>query len=225
MDKTHHAIATYQTGKIGYGLLRWAGANEQRATWLGGISGLFLLTSQEIFDGFSSKWCASSGDMAANVMGSAIFISQQLAWHEQRLLLKWSYHPTSYPNYNPEQLGCNFAQKIIKDYNGQTFWLSANIQGFFRRYSCIPKWLNVAVGYGVTGITGTVADPLLYRDIPFPSFEKRSFFCIAPDIDLTHIHTQSTVIRWLFEAIGFLKFPLPKIEISGEGVKFHPIYF
>ena len=225
MDKTHHAIATYYIGNIGYSLLRWAGENERQATWIGGLSGLFLLTTQEILDGFASKWSASSGDMAGNLAGSAVFISQQLVWHEQRVLLRWSYHPTSFPKYNPELLGNSFTQKMIKDYNGQTVWLSANMSSFLGRSPGILRWLNIALGYGATGIIGPVPSPPVIRDIPIPSFEKLSKFYVAPDIDLSHIKTRSALFKWIFEAVGCLKFPLPALEISEKGVKFHPLYF
>jgi hypothetical protein len=225
MDFSHHAIASYYICRIEYDLLRWAGVSERRATWLGGLSGFCLLTSQEILDGFAKKWGASTGDLATNALGSAVFLSQQLIWHDQRILLKWSYHPTSFPGYNPDQLGHNFVQKMIKDYNGQTFWLSANIKSFVFKNSRIPGWMNVALGISSTGITGPFADPPQYRSYPVPEFKARHTFYIAPDIDLTRIHTRSYALKWVFECIGFLKFPLPALEISSKGLKLKPLYF
>src|SRR5690606_39292104 len=45
----------------------------------------------------------------------------------------------------PEALGNTFAARLLKDYNAQTYWLSVDADKFFT----FPKWLNVAVGYGV----------------------------------------------------------------------------
>ena len=42
---------------------------------------------------------------------------------------------------------------MLKDYNGQTYWLSANLKSFFPG-SNIPPWLNVAIGYGADGMFG-----------------------------------------------------------------------
>ena len=42
-------------------------------------------------------------------------------------------------------------QQVLKDYNGQTYWLSANIWSF-NKESNFPRWLNVAFGYGADGM-------------------------------------------------------------------------
>jgi len=224
-DKLGHATTSYYVGNLGYHAWRWAGMGEKKATWIGGLTGFIFLTTVEILDGFSAEWGASTGDLAANTVGSALFISQQLAWHDQKVLLKWSYHPTSFPVYRPDLLGTNFEQQMIKDYNGQTFWLSANLHSFVRKDSRIPRWLNIAVGYGATGMTGAVTNSNIYQGKPIPPFERRQLYYIAPDIDLTRIRTRSVILKWVFEAIGFLKFPLPALEINGQGVKFYPLYF
>lgn len=225
VDKLGHATTSYFVGRLGYRSFRWAGMTEKKAAWIGGLSGFYFLTAIEILDGFSSQWGASTGDLAANTLGSALFISQQLAWHDQKIMLKWSFHPTSFPGYRPDLLGSNSAQQIIKDYNGHTYWLSANLNSFAGSDSGIPRWLNIAVGYGATGMTGAASNPDSYNGTPVPPFERRQQLYIAPDIDLTHIRTRSATLKWVFEALGFLKFPLPALEISGKGVKFHPLYF
>ena len=124
MDKFAHVTASYYIGKVGYELLRSAGVERKKAIWFGGSTGFVYLGMVEILDGFSAQWGASMGDVAANAAGTAAFIGQQFAWDEQRILLKWSFHMTQYAQYNPEQLGTTFPQRMMKDYNGQTYWLS-----------------------------------------------------------------------------------------------------
>jgi hypothetical protein len=225
MDATHHATAAYHIGRMGFDLMRWAGFSEKRSTWLGGLSGFVMLTSQEILDGFDSKWYASISDLATNTFGPALFISQQLLWHDQRIMLKWSYHKTSFPEYDPQHLGTSVFQKMIKDYNGQTFWLSANLRSFRHGDSHLPRWLNIAAGLGITGITGPVPNPPLYRSYPLPESVVRHLFFIAPDIDLSRIHTRSAALKWVFEALGFLKIPFPALEFGRKGVKCKSLYF
>jgi hypothetical protein len=41
----------------------------------------------------------------------------------------------------------------LKDYNGQTYWASANFKSFFPK-SNLPPWLGVSVGYGAEGLFG-----------------------------------------------------------------------
>lgn len=226
MDKLGHATTAYWTGRISYHALKWAGVKEKHAVWYGGSAGLLFLTTVEIFDGFSEGWGASICDMAANIGGAGLFIGQQLAWKEQRLLLKFSYHPTDYAQYRPDVLGSNSLQSIIKDYNGQTFWLSGNIHSFLRKESRFPKWLNVAAGYGIEGFTGGTENPPSYDGEPIPDFERTNQFFLTLDVDLTRIKTRSKVLKGIFTVFGFLKIPMPTIEYNTRGkFVFHYLYF
>jgi len=60
-------------------------------------------------------------------------------------MLKYSFSKTAYAKLRPNTLGGNFIQQALKDYNGQTYWLSANIWSF-NKESNFPKWLNIAFG-------------------------------------------------------------------------------
>lgn len=73
--------------------------------------------------------------------------------------LKYSYHATIFPHYNPGELGRNLQQKMLKDYNGQIYWLSLNIASFLPQTSQFPKWLNLSTGYGAEGMVGAVNNP------------------------------------------------------------------
>jgi hypothetical protein len=225
VDKLGHLTTSYYLGRLGYDAWRWTGMSENKAIYVGGLTGFIYLTTVEIFDGFSAGWGASTGDLTANTIGSALFISQQLAWHQQKVTLKWSYHPTSFPDYRPDLLGRQPVQHMLKDYNGHTYWLSANLGSFVSHKTQIPHWLNISVGYRATGMLGAENNPGDYDGKPLPYFERQRLLYISPDIDLTRIHTRSAALKWVFEAIGFLKFPLPSLEISGKGIKFEPIYF
>ena len=83
MDKVGHAMTSYYVGKAGYEVMKWSGVNNKKAIWYGGTLGLFLLTSVELFDGFSSEWGFSWGDVGVNAAGSGLFIAQQVGWNEQ----------------------------------------------------------------------------------------------------------------------------------------------
>jgi hypothetical protein len=226
MDKIGHATASYYIGKTGYELLRIPGVEKKKAIWYGGTTGFVYLGIVEIMDGFSAGWGASMGDIAANAAGSAAFIGQQLAWDEQRILLKWSFHETQYARYNPGQLGSNFPERMIKDYNGQTYWLSGNIRSFLPKDSRFPGWLNIAVGYSADGMIGARYNPSEMHGDPVPYFIRTRQYFLAPDIDLTRIKTKSVFLKMLFNIFGVLKFPLPALEYNSEqGWVVHGVYF
>lgn len=225
IDKAGHATTSYQLGQIGYEALSLAGFSNTKASLLGGSLGLFYLTTVEVFDGYSAGWGASGGDVIANVTGAASFIAQQLTWKEQRIAFKWSYHPTKYADYRPDLFGTNNLQHMLKDYNGHTYWLSANISSFLHEESRFPEWLNVAVGYSATGMTGAFENAGSYNDILIPPFDRYRRYFISPDIDFSRIRSNNKTLLFLLKTFSFIKIPLPALEFNKKGIKVHPVYF
>jgi hypothetical protein len=116
-------------------------------------------------------------------------------------------------------LGESFSEQILKDYNGQTYWLSANVHSFFKE-SKIPKWLNIAVGYGANGMLSSQKNNLETNDDRF-----RQFY-LSFDVDLSKIETNSHFLKTIFSLFNTIKIPSPTFEINGLGrSKFHLIYF
>ena len=177
-----------------------------------------------MFDGFSAQWGASKGDLLANATGSGLYVAQQLLWKEQKIIPKFSFHYTPYASARPNLLGDNFANQIPKDYNGQTYWLSANIHSFFKSSKVVPKWLNVAVGYGAEGmITGK--DEFV-NTVFLPTDKRYRQFYLSLDVDLTKIETKSHFIKTILTVFNTIKIPAPTFEIKGlGGTKFHWVYF
>ncbi|GAB4322054.1 MAG: DUF2279 domain-containing protein [Bacteroidales bacterium] len=226
MDKIGHATTSAYFGKFGYEMYRWAGVPRKKAIWIGGSAGFVFLTVIEILDGFSAHWGASPGDLIANTAGAGLFISQQLAWNDQRLNLKWSYHPTEYADYRPDQLGKTHLERMLKDYNGQTYWLSGNIKSFLPKSSRFPYWLNVAVGYSAEGMLGATGNPELYNGVTLPEYPRYRQYYLSLDVDLSRIRTRSHFLKFLLNGLGFIKVPFPALEYSGEkGFRFYPLYF
>ena len=226
IDKTGHATTVYVSSGYMYEALRWSGVSNTKATLYGALAGWGFLTTVEIMDGFSEEWGASWGDLIANTGGAALFVSQQLLWKEQRIRLKFSYFPTDYAQYRPDLLGENHLQRIIKDYNGQTYWLSANIHSFLPSESKFPKWINVAVGYGGKGMLGASSNPDEHNGQPLPHYNRVRQYYLSMDIDWTKIKTNSPVLRTVFKVLSFVKLPFPALEYNKEnGLVGHWIYF
>ncbi|MGL5113057.1 MAG: DUF2279 domain-containing protein, partial [Flavobacterium sp.] len=151
----------------------------------------------------------------ANALGTGLYVSQELLWNEQRIIPKFSFHTTSFAQQNRDKFGSSFSEQILKDYNGQTYWLSANLASFLPNTS-FPKWLNVAIGYG--------ADGMLYGNAGMDSRERQ--FYISFDINFQKIQTNNSFLRTIFSIINTLKVPAPTLSYSSsKGLKAHSIYF
>jgi hypothetical protein len=222
MDKAGHVVTSYYLGKKAHGLMKWSGFDDKKATWYGGNVGLFVLSSVEVFDGFSKEWGFSMGDMTANTAGAALFIGQQQAWNEQRIILKYSFHQTEYAQHRPNVLGKDLKEQLLKDYNGQTYWLSANISSFIQRENKFPVWINIAAGYGAEGMTGgfvNVTDAT-------PEFERYRQYYLSLDVDLSRLPLKKGFAKTLLSTINFIKIPFPAVEFNSKGdIIFHPFYF
>jgi uncharacterized protein YfiM (DUF2279 family) len=221
LDKCAHMTASSYITRLGYMSYRWAGVEENKAAIFGGVLSMAFMLNIEIMDGFSSGWGFSIGDFAANTAGAALFTGQQILWHEQRFSLKYSFHQTSYAPVRPDVLGNNLMLEMLKDYNGQSFWLSANISSFLPSGSKFPKWLNISAGYGAEGMIS--ADPA--SNITHGKSQVRRFF-LSPDVDLTRIRTKSSILKMVFNLVSFIKIPAPAIEFNSQGnVIFHGLYY
>ena len=223
MDKVGHVFSSYHLGSFGANALKWSGASRKSQLIYGSTLGLAFMTIVEFFDGYSANWGASLGDVAANISGTALYVSQELLWKEQRIVPKFSFHTTPYSSTRPNVLGSSVPEQILKDYNGQTYWLSANIHSFAKS-SKIPKWLNVAVGYGAEGmITG---NDEFTNMIFLPESERYRQFYLSLDVDLTKIETKSHFVKTILTIFNSIKIPAPTFEIRGSGgTKLHLIYF
>jgi uncharacterized protein YfiM (DUF2279 family) len=232
MDKAGHVYGAYIGSKGSMELWRWTGISRKKRILLGGLSGLAFQTMIETFDGFGENWGWSWGDFGANVVGASLLMGQEFLWNEQRIDVKFSFHRKNYQdatlNERADSLyGTGILSRMVKDYNGQTYWLSANIKSFFPKAN-VPSWLNVAVGYGGEGMfegrkniwkdgNGNTIDR---TDIP----RYRQWY-IAPDINLTKIKTNNKFLKKVLFFFNAFKFPLPSIGFSKKGVEWNWLHF
>jgi hypothetical protein len=233
MDKIGHSWAAYNSARGSAAMWKWAGLSDKKATWIAGISSTAYLTIIEILDAHSEKWGWSWADMGANIFGSGLYIGQQLGWHEQRVQFKFSFHKKDYGetmlNERADDLfGSSLSERMLKDYNGQTYWLSANLQSFFPG-SNLPAWLNVAVGYGAEGMFGgfenkwTDGDP--GSTIDRTNINRYRQWYLSPDIKFSNIKTKKKGLKILFATLDAFKFPAPSLELSNGKFKLNAIHF
>lgn len=223
MDKVGHSMSVYYLSYVSKSLYEWAGVRKQNATWIGGGSAFLYLTGVEILDGFAADWGFSWGDMIANASGASLMVAQELLWREQRMVLKWSWHPTEYAAVSPDLLGRGWHESFLKDYNGQTYWLSMNVNNL-SGWDKWPEWLNFAVGYGADGMISASYEPVIYNESDRYKWQRQYY--LSMDIDLRKLPVKSQFWKGVLNAINFIKIPMPAVEFNEKGgVNFYPLYF
>ncbi len=225
IDKAGHVFSAYYLGLVGMEALNWAGINKTKSNWFGGALGLVFLSSIEMFDGFSQGWGFSNGDMIANASGYVLAAGQQQLFNKQIAMLKVSFQASPYAQARPNVLGSGFSERIMKDYNGQTYWLSFAIADVFPVGKQFPAWLALAFGYGAKGMYGGFDNVWESKGATydFSSTKREREFYAALDINLWRIKTKSKVLQSIFKTIGFLKVPFPAYEFRSK--RFYPFYF
>jgi hypothetical protein len=219
MDKMGHVYTSYQIARHTAAIYKKTGISKKQMLVYGAISGIIFQTPIEILDGFSPDYGFSPGDMIANITGSVLYLGQVALWDEVRIQPKYSFHYTSLSKVRPELLGSNRYESWLKDYNGQTYWLSASPRSFLRG-SNWPAWLCFSVGYGIQNMVSAERG----KSIEMGYRPYRQYY-LSLDIDLTKIKSKSKFVRTIGFLANSLKIPAPALVFSKKGVDFKPFYF
>jgi hypothetical protein len=119
----------------------------------------------------------------------------------------------------PELLGSKNTERWLKDYNGQTYWLSGSPRSFIKD-SGWPAWLCLSVGYGINNMVSAER----YKSVEMGYIPYREYY-LSVDIDLTKIKTKSKLLKTVGFMVNSIKIPAPALQFSKKGVNFKPFYF
>ncbi len=244
MDKAGHAYSAYFQSSLIHDLSQWAGYSDEKAMMISSLSSIAGQLTIEVMDGFSRDWGFSVSDMASNLVGTGLFYIQEKKWKEQRIKMKMSYWPESYSeeSFSSESglfsttqkerskalFGSSGIERFLKDYNGQTIWLSANLRAFMPD-SRIPKFLNLALGYSARNLYGGFAnswdlsgDTFVVDESQFP---RSSQWILGLDINLESIYHSTEFGKALFKVLDIFKFPAPAVSYdTQDGFQFHLLF-
>jgi len=218
VDKFGHALSAFY---ISYGTasaLRQVHVRPRKADLIGALTGFGVMLPIEIFDGFSDAYGASTGDLLANATGASLYYVQAALWQEVRIYPRFSFHTTRYAPLRPNVLGHDWTSAWLKDYNGQTYWLSVDMDKFIAGF---PRWLNLAAGYGAEGMVYARDS----QNISAGYGRAYRQYYLSLDLDLSAIRSRSKVIRTLLRAINVIKIPGPTLALSQGRVRGYALYF
>ena len=216
VDKLGHFYSSfYLTYGISRGL-QFYNVPRKKADLIGALAGFGILIPIEVFDGFSVAYGASVGDLAADAAGPLFYLAQQSLWNEIRLVPKFSFRFTDYAAMRPNVLGSG-AERILKDYNGQTYWLSVDMDKFVT----FPKWLNLAIGYGANRMV-YARDAQQHDQGLSPALRE---YYLSLDLDLSAIRTRSKGVKTLLFVLNMVKIPSPTLRFTSDGTRLFPAFF
>jgi len=221
MDKVGHAYSSFQLTQLFIHSNPLIKKNPRMARIIGGGFAFSYMLSIELLDSKSAQWGFSKSDFAANTFGVLLASLSDQTRNKNYFQFKFSYHNSPYATLRPGTLGRNFQQRLFKDYNAQTYWISTHIFPKHRRSNTFKSIIELSFGYGI--------DEMLFADNNINSvnnFHARREFFLSFDADLNQIKWKRDWMRKLMKIFNVIKIPSPTIQIQNNGkVKLIPLYF
>jgi uncharacterized protein YfiM (DUF2279 family) len=215
MDKCFHMYASYQINSFFYELNKLSGMNNKKASNLAFIESSILGISKELYDGLIDIAGWSWYDVSMNVSGNLFFTFQQRIWNEQRIKLKYSYANSELQHYNPGVLGSSYKNYWLRDYNGQTYWMSSSLGKWNLTSNKWLKPISLTFGYGAQNMLNENNNLLISSD----NLTRYRQYYLGLDIDWSEIETNKKYLKVLFYVLDHFRLPLPTLEFSQGKIK------
>lgn len=197
MDKCGHFFVSYLETWL---LLTFYKLSEQKPLLFSAFFGFFCQFPIEIFDGFSIGYGFSVFDLLANFAGASFAYFQFIFWKRQIIIPQFSFLPTEFAAQRPELLGFTLISQIIKDYNGQIYWLSFNPNEMINR-KIFPEWFLVSVGYGATEMLSGHAK----ND---ENDTRNANIYLSIDVNWMYFNPKNYVLKFVLSLLCHIKIPL-----------------
>lgn len=226
MDKMGHFYTSYQMSRVVGDMYQWSGVNHKKSAIIGSSYSFCYLLTFEVLDAYNSKWGFSWSDIGFNSIGSISYFSQAYFFNKQYVKPKFSFHKTGLAEIRPNALGNDFASRTLKDYNGQTYWLSFNPFTWSTNRIKIPKWINLSIGYSINNqLIGDGSTYVMVTENNTTIFDPYRQLFLSLDVDFEAIPTKSRALKMIFRTLNIIKIPFPAIEYSQHKLSFRPLYF
>ncbi|MEZ4921564.1 MAG: DUF2279 domain-containing protein [Crocinitomicaceae bacterium] len=226
MDKLGHMYSSWSFGRSVGDLYEWSGLDHKKSSLIGAGFSLGYLTTFELLDAYNEAWGFSWSDVGFNTLGAATYWGQEYFFNKQYVHFKFSAHHTSLAQYRPEILGNDFASRMLKDYNGQTYWMSFNPIYWFKEDSKFPEWIDLSLGYSIEDqLIGDGGTYVITNGNSQLSFSPYRQYYLSLDVNFEAIPTNKRWLKIIFRGLNFFKVPFPALEIANGKLGFKPLYF
>lgn len=221
MDKTGHIFSAYHLNNFCYTLLN----NQKIKNPLlkSSIYSFTYMTGIEFFDGYSKQWGFSIYDLIANSIGTFLFAFQQEKLKTPIFNLKFSSHMSPMASCRPSLLGKNKVERVFKDYNGQTYWLTVNLNKTFKDKIKAFKFIDIAIGYSIDGFTGARENPTSNCS-ECNNLQQKSVLTFSLDFNANSLKGKNKLLDVFIKTFSIIKIPAPTF-IFNQKPSFKLFYF
>ncbi|MEC8617314.1 MAG: DUF2279 domain-containing protein [Bacteroidota bacterium] len=226
MDKIGHACTSYQLNKISHSLFEKN--NIKKPLLKSSVYTFGYMLGVELLDGYSTEWGFSIYDVIGNGLGTILYTFQERKFKNQPFKIKFSSHKSTYASCRPSLLGENRLQQILKDYNGQTYWLTFNYNELWNKRIKLFDYIDFAFGYSIDGFTGGHNNPEISSCNCLISncnnLKRTSQFIFSVDLNTSKIKNKHPILGKFLLPFDIVKIPFPAF-ILNNSKNFKLIYF
>ena len=223
MDKIGHVCTSYHLNKFTYNLL--ASNKIEKPLLKSSIYSFAYMLGIEAFDGFSQKWGFSNYDIFSNALGTLLFAIQEEKFKYQFVKIKFSSQQSNIAHCRPNLLGKTKLERVFKDYNGQSYWITLNLNKTFKEKIEILKYVDLAIGYTIDGFVGARNNQIIDCNCnECNQLNRTSSLLLSLDINLEPLKGKNKLLDVLIKPFSILKFPAPTIVFQQKPI-FKPLYF
>ena len=226
MDKIGHACTSYQLNKISHSLFKKN--NIKKPLLKSSVYTFGYMLGVELLDGYSTEWGFSIYDVIGNGLGTILYTFQERKFKNQPFKIKFSSNKSTYASCRPSLLGENRLQQILKDYNGQTYWLTFNYNELWNKRIKLFDYIDFAFGYSIDGFTGGHNNPEISSCNCLISncnnLKRTSQFIFSVDLNTSKIKNKHPILGKFLLPFDIVKIPFPAF-ILNNSKNFKLIYF
>jgi hypothetical protein len=203
-DKFGHALFSDFSADIIRTSYVLAGLTPKRAAWIGASVSLLTEFIVEFEDGFKATegpngeeyFGFSFGDIAADLTGASLPLLKTYFPEVRRFDLKMSLWPS-------HAYRAGYYDNIFHDYESQVHW------GSFEVHDLIgggwPKWLNVAVGYGIEN----TSKPARAQNLP-----RSGQIYLALDLNPRGLGLEGTAWETVAQVLSHIRINSPALQVT-----------
>ena len=226
MDKIGHACTSYQLNKVSHSLFKKN--NIKKPLLKSSVYTFGYMLGVELLDGYSTEWGFSIYDVIGNGLGTILYTFQERKFKNQPFKIKFSSNKSTYASCRPSLLGENRLQQILKDYNGQTYWLTFNYNELWNKRIKLFDYIDFAFGYSIDGFTGGHNNPEISSCNCLISncnnLKRTSQFIFSVDLNTSKIKNKHPILGKFLLPFDIVKIPFPAF-ILNNSKNFKLIYF
>ena len=216
MDKGGHFMSGMFLAQSLTDAYAWAGLGRRVAAVSGTLTSWVLLLEVEMKDSHFDQWGFSTPDFTANTIGATIPLIHTLLPASRAVNFKFSYFPSAlYLDHKARTVADRpHFDYLIDDYEGMTFWMALSVDEVLwgRPKEVWPDWLNLALGYGVTGLQGNFKSKgrdKHYKDLP----DAQPELFLALDYDTRYLPGDGWLWSHFKTQLNLLHFPAPALRV------------